>query len=119
MNVNTLTTLLTTLRNDAAHSSLSVVIERDRRGANAEILGAKLVYPPGGLEPFGIALILDDADAPEPDAPFWGPSPPETPPASVALPEAKTSSPSSDGRASGTVAAKRPTTAARKSTRST
>lgn len=120
MNVNTLNTILTTLRNDAAHSSLSVAVERDRRGGNAEILGAKLVYPPGGCEPIGIALILDDgADAPEPVAPFWEPSPPSPlePPATVALPETKTAPPSSDGPR--TVAAKRPTTAGRKSTRST
>lgn len=113
MNVNTILTLLTALRNDAAHSSLSVVVKRDRR-LPVEILGAKLVYPPGGLEPSGIALILDDdGDAPEPDAPFWGPSPPSVEP--VALPE--TLPPSSEGPR--TVAAKRPTTAARKSTRST
>lgn len=110
MNVNTILTLLTALRNDAAHSSLSVVVKRDRR-LPVEILGAKLVYPPGGCEPTGIALILDDGDAPEPDAPFWGPSPPSVEP--VALPE--TSPPSSDGPRS--VAAKRPTTAARKSPR--
>lgn len=118
MNVNTIVTLLTALRNDAAHSSLSVAVERDGRKGNAEILGAKLVYPPGGLEPVGIALILDDGDAPEPDAPFWEPSPPAPVVSSVepvALPE---SSPSSSVGPR-TVAAKRPPTAARKSTRST
>lgn len=96
MNVNTILTLLTALRNDAAHSSLFVAVERDGRNRNAEILGAKLVYPPGGCEPTGIALILDDGDAPEPDAPFWGPSPPSVASSvePVALPE--TSPPSSD-----------------------
>ena len=95
MNVNTILTLLTALRNDAAHSSLSVVVKRDRR-LPVEILGAKLVYPPGGCEPTGIALILDDGDAPEPDAPVWGPSPPSVASSvePVALPE--TSPPSSD-----------------------
>lgn len=116
MNVNTILTLLTALRNDAAHSSLSVVVKRAGRNGNAEILGAKHVYPPGGLEPTGIALILDDGgDAPEPDAPFWGPSPPSVASSvePVALPE--TSPPSREGPR--TVAAKRPTTAARKSPR--